>query len=124
MTAAEKREVRERASPEVWRERVERWKSSGLRAKEFAAAENLSPRSLSWWQWQLRRQSTVRSAAPQKQTRKRKKRESSLSFVPVVLRAAESTVSKKQGSSLNFGAHSCVSRIGFYVNLSKHGAGS
>jgi hypothetical protein len=50
MTAAEKREVRERASPEVWRERVERWKSSGLRAKEFAAAETLSPRSLSWWQ--------------------------------------------------------------------------
>jgi hypothetical protein len=47
MTAAEKRVMREKASPEVWRERIERWKASGLKAKQFAAAENLSPRSLS-----------------------------------------------------------------------------
>ena len=53
MTAAVKRVVREKASPEVWSERIERWKSTGLKAKEFAAAENLSPRSLSWWHWRL-----------------------------------------------------------------------
>ena len=45
MTGAEKRAVRERASPEVWREGIERWKLSGLKAKEFAAAENLSARN-------------------------------------------------------------------------------
>ncbi len=42
MAATEKRAVRERASPAVWRERVEGWKSSGLTAKEFAATENLA----------------------------------------------------------------------------------
>jgi hypothetical protein len=85
--ATEKRVVREKASPEVWRERVERWKASGLQAKEFAAAENLSPRSLSWWQWQLQRRSEV--PATKKRTRRAKKRAASMSFVPVVVRAAE-----------------------------------
>ncbi len=89
MTATEKRVVREKASPEVWRERVERWKASGLQAKEFAAAENLSPRSLSWWQWQLQRRSEV--PAITKRTRRAKKRATSMSFVPVVVRAAEAT---------------------------------
>ena len=89
MTAAGKRVVREKASPEVWRERVERWKSSGLQAKEFASAENLSPRSLSWWHWQLHRRSEV--PATTKRTRRAKKRAVSMSFVPVVVRAAEAT---------------------------------
>ncbi len=83
MMATEKRVVREKASPEVWRERVERWKSSGLQAKEFAAAENLSPRSLSWWHWQLQRRSEV--PASTKRTRRAKKRAASMSFVPVVV---------------------------------------
>ena len=90
MAATEKRVVREKASPEVWRERVERWKASGLQAKEFAAAENLSPRSLSWWHWQLQRRSGVPAAA-KKRTRKAKKRASSMSFLPVVVRAAEAS---------------------------------
>ena len=89
MTATEKRVVREKASPEVWRERVERWKASGLQAKEFAAAENLSPRSLSWWQWQLQRRSEV--PAITKGRRRAKKRAASMSFVPVVVRAVEAT---------------------------------
>ena len=89
MMATEKRVVREKASPEVWRERVERWKSSGLQAKEFAAAENLSPRSLAWWHWQLQRRSEVPMTT--KRTRRAKKRAASMSFVPVVVRAAEAT---------------------------------
>ena len=88
MMATDKRVVREKASPEVWRERVERWKSSGLQAKEFAAAENLSPRSLSWWHWQLQRREVP---ATTKRTRRAKKRAASMSFVPVVVRAAEAT---------------------------------
>ena len=57
MSATERRTVRPKESPETWRDRVERWKASGLGAKEFAAAENLSPYSLSWWKWRLQRQS-------------------------------------------------------------------
>ena len=89
MMATEKRVVREKASPEVWRERVDRWKASGLQAKEFAAAENLSSRSLAWWQWQLQRRSEV--PAIKRRTRRAKKRTGSMSFVPVVVRAAEAT---------------------------------
>ena len=89
MMATEKRVVREKASPEMWRERVERWKASGLQAKEFAAAENLSPRSLSWWRWQLQRRSEV--PATKKRTRRARKCAASMSFVPVVVRAAEAT---------------------------------
>jgi transposase len=66
MAATEKRAVRERASPAVWRERVERWKSSGLTAKEFAATENLSPRSLSWWLWRLQRRGETAKSGPKK----------------------------------------------------------
>ena len=86
MTATEKRVVREKASPEVWRERVERWKSSGLQAKEFAASENLSPRSLAWWHWQLRRSEVP---ATTKRRKRAKKRAAAMSFLPVVVRAAE-----------------------------------
>src|SRR5260370_41471726 len=89
MTATEKRVVREKASPEVWRERVERWKASGLQAKEFAAAENLSPRSLSWWQWQLQRRSEV--PAITKRTRRGKERATSVTFGPRGVRAAGGT---------------------------------
>src|SRR5258708_32543936 len=87
MTATEKRVVREKASPEVWRERVERWKASGLQAREFAAAENLSPRSLSWWQWQLQRRSEV--PAITKRTRRAKKRPTPRSSLPGGVSASE-----------------------------------
>jgi hypothetical protein len=86
MTAAEKRVVRPKASPEAWRERVERWKASGLGAKEFAAAEDLSPYSLSWWKWRLQRQ--TEAPAAKKASRKPRAKRASLSFVPVVVREA------------------------------------
>jgi transposase len=44
------------ANAEVWRERVERWKQSGLTAKEFSEREGIArPGSLSWWQYYLKR---------------------------------------------------------------------
>jgi hypothetical protein len=88
MTAAEKRVVRPKASPEVWRERVERWKASGLGAKEFAAAEDLSPYSLSWWKWHLHREAGAPPA--KKAAGKSKAKQASMSFVPVVVREASS----------------------------------
>jgi transposase len=39
-----------RVSAEVWRERVERWKQSGLSSQEFAAQEGITrPQTLAWW---------------------------------------------------------------------------
>lgn len=43
----------ERASRETWAKRIERWKDSGLTAKEFAAEVGISASSLSWWKWRL-----------------------------------------------------------------------
>jgi transposase len=45
----------ERASREVWAKRVERWKDSGLTAKEFAAEIEVSASSLTFWKWKLGR---------------------------------------------------------------------
>jgi hypothetical protein len=43
----------ERTSRDTWAERVERWKDSGLTAKEYAAGLGISAGSLSWWKWRL-----------------------------------------------------------------------
>lgn len=37
----------------VWIRHVERWKASGLSAKEFAAQSGINWRSLSWWKWRV-----------------------------------------------------------------------
>lgn len=43
----------ERQSRETWAKRVERWKDSGLTAKEYAAEVGINAQSLSWWKWHL-----------------------------------------------------------------------
>jgi hypothetical protein len=43
----------EQTSREAWAKRVERWKDSGLSAKEYAAEVGINARSLSWWSWHL-----------------------------------------------------------------------
>lgn len=42
-----------RESRETWSKRVERWKDSGLTAKEFAAEVGIKQHSLTWWRWRL-----------------------------------------------------------------------
>jgi hypothetical protein len=42
-----------RVSRGEWAKRVERWKDSGLTAKEFASELGINPRSLVFWKWQL-----------------------------------------------------------------------
>jgi transposase-like protein len=44
-----------RTTAEQWQSRVDRWSASGLTAEQFAAREGVSPHSLSWWKWQLRK---------------------------------------------------------------------
>lgn len=43
-----------RTSRAEWTKRVERWKDSGLTAKEFAAETGINASSLNCWSWKLR----------------------------------------------------------------------
>lgn len=56
------------ATAEMWRDRVVRWKQSGLTARQFAEREGIGrPTALSWWQHHLKQQKTVaKDAAPLK----------------------------------------------------------
>ncbi len=42
-----------RSSRAEWAKRVERWKDSGLTAKEFSSETGLNPSTLSYWSWKL-----------------------------------------------------------------------
>ena len=53
-----------KASRAEWVKRVERWQDSGLTAKEFAAELDVSPNSLTFWKWKLRRERSTQDAAP------------------------------------------------------------
>ena len=66
----------------TWAEHVERWKRSGLPAKEFAAGENLSARSLAWWKWQLGRRARLGQAKSLSPRRPKAKK----TFLPVVVK--------------------------------------
>lgn len=47
------------ATAEVWRDRVVRWKQSGLTARKFAEREGIErPSALSWWQHRLKQLGT------------------------------------------------------------------
>ena len=55
-----------RESRETWSKRVERWKDSGLTAKEFAAELGINAHSLTWWHWRL---SSTRTSATKTRAR-------------------------------------------------------
>ncbi|HKO26669.1 MAG TPA: hypothetical protein VJU80_04365, partial [Solirubrobacteraceae bacterium] len=44
-----------RASRDEWRKRVDRWKESGLTAKEFAAETGLNAGTLQFWRYKLKK---------------------------------------------------------------------
>jgi transposase len=52
-----------RGTRKEWEQRVARWRRSGQTASDFAAAEDLHPRTLTWWSSALKRASR-RTAAP------------------------------------------------------------
>lgn len=54
----------DRASRETWAKRVERWRDSGLTAKEYAAEAGINAHSLSWWKWRLSSGSKARGRVP------------------------------------------------------------
>jgi hypothetical protein len=49
---------------EDWAKRIERWKDSGLTAKEFAVETGISARSPAWWQWKLGAEARQADAFP------------------------------------------------------------
>jgi transposase len=63
-----------RTSRAEWAKRVERWKDSGLTAKEFGAETGVNPSTLSFWSWKLgseQREGRRTSTAPSPHSRKR-----------------------------------------------------
>jgi hypothetical protein len=60
-----------RADRTTWAKRVERWKDSGLSAREFGAEIGVSANALSWWKWELGRKKG--QAQPAKRRARRKK---------------------------------------------------
>ena len=48
---------------EVWRKRVERWRASGLTAREFAAEIGVNANSLQHWGWLLQQEERRGGAA-------------------------------------------------------------
>jgi transposase len=59
--------MQQAATREKWAKRVERWKDSGLSAKEFAAETGINARSLVWWRWEFSKGDT----APKQRRRRR-----------------------------------------------------
>jgi transposase len=51
------------ATRDVWEQRVERWRKSGLSVEDFAAREGIKSSQLVWWRWKLST-SPRRPAAP------------------------------------------------------------
>jgi hypothetical protein len=51
-----------RTSSEQWAKRIERWKDSGLSAKEFAAETGVNAGTLSYWRWKLTAAERVRAS--------------------------------------------------------------
>jgi len=60
----------DRESRETWAKRVERWKDSGLTAKEFAAELGINAHSLAWWKWRLGARKPAARSAPPRRARK------------------------------------------------------
>jgi len=72
-----------RESRETWAKRVERWKDSGLTAKEYAAEVGVNAHSLVWWKWRLSSTAAPTSKAARAPRRAKRSSEgaSALTFI-------------------------------------------
>ena len=60
-----------RTSQTEWAKRVERWRDSGLTAKEFAAETGVNASTLAYWSWRLRASRSKRPASGSSPSRSR-----------------------------------------------------
>jgi len=70
-----------RTPRETWARRVERWQSSELTAKEFAAEIGVNAHTLAHWKWQLEKQA---AANPVRQPR-RERNDAAVSFTELAI---------------------------------------
>lgn len=63
-----------RTSRAEWAKRVERWKDSGLSAKEFASETGLKASALRFWSWKLRKQDAEVDVRLESSTTKNRRR--------------------------------------------------
>jgi hypothetical protein len=61
-----------RVSRADWVKRVERWSDSGLSAKQFAVEIGVSPQSLTFWKWKLRREAGAHAHAEESRAKRSK----------------------------------------------------
>lgn len=78
-----------RTSRAVWEKRVERWQSSGLTAKEFAAEIGVKAGTLSHWKWQLGHEARVAAKPKGSQKRSVKRAREPVSFTEVIVNAEQ-----------------------------------
>jgi hypothetical protein len=71
----------DRTSRETWAKRVERWKDSGLTAKEYAAELGINAQSLSWWKWRLSSEAVTRKTG--RRTQRSTKRQTQVATTPI-----------------------------------------
>lgn len=60
-----------RTPREIWAKRVDRWRSSDLTAKEFAAEIGVNDRTLTYWKWFLGKEAAAKSPAHRQRPRRR-----------------------------------------------------
>ena len=60
-----------RTSRAEWAKRVERWRDSGLTAKEFAAEAGVNASTLAYWSWRLRASRSKRPTSRSSPSRSR-----------------------------------------------------
>lgn len=73
----------EKATRETWAKRVERWKDSGLSAKEFASELGISEPSLKWWKWKLTAEASGSAIQERKRPRTAQSEKPTVTFVEV-----------------------------------------
>ncbi len=78
-------------SAETWAKRVERWRDSGLTAREFASEMGINPRTLTYWKWRLEgggSRSKPRTASAKRRSPRKRLASGRVDFVEVVGTAA------------------------------------
>lgn len=63
-----------KATRQDWEKRVERWKDSGLTAREYAAEIGVNTNTLQHWGWKLKTEATDQPQKPARRRRPSKKR--------------------------------------------------
>jgi transposase len=76
-------ETATRETRETWVKRIERWKDSGLSAKEYASEIGISEPSLKWWKWKLAREAAGTTAPQEKRRRVVSATNAAVTFVEV-----------------------------------------